>query len=63
LYNAFDRKYLRCIEIAPEDEEITILQTCITETKDLFIVFQNRDQFMVNMIDLDQSNIKEFKGK
>ena len=38
LYNAFDRKYMRCIDICKEAERMTILETFITETNDLFIV-------------------------
>ena len=34
----------------------------ITETNDLFIVTKHLDCYQVLMIDLDKSNIMEFKG-
>ena len=63
LFNAFDRKYLRQIEIAPRAEEIRVCESCITETNDLFVVVQKRDKYIVYMIDLTEPNIKEFHGK
>jgi len=63
LFNAFDRKYLRQIEIAPPEEEIRVCESCFTEGLGLFVVVQKRDKYIVYMIDLDESNIKEFHGK
>ena len=63
LFNAFDRKYLRQIEIAPPEEEIRVCESCITETNDLLMVVQKGDKYIVYMLDLDESNIKEFHGK
>ena len=63
LFNAFDRKYLRQIQIAPPAEEIRICESCVTETHDLFMVVQKRDKYIVYMVDLDGSNIKEIHGK
>jgi len=40
LFNAFDRKYMRVIELAAEEEEMTVLETIITDTNDLFFVVQ-----------------------
>ena len=63
LFNAFDRKYLRVIEVAPEATAMTILESFITNTNDLFFVIQKGPHYEVYLIDLDASNIKEFHGK
>ena len=45
-----------------DDDRISILKMYITETNDLFVVTKNRMKYNVIMIDLDHSNIMEFKG-
>lgn len=56
LVNAFDRKTIRRIQVADEDAKITICETYITETNDLFAVIQEKDVFTLYKIDLDASN-------
>ena len=58
----FDPDYLHEIVISEEKENQSILQMYITETNDLFIVTKHLDCYQVLMIDLDKSNIMEFKG-
>jgi len=53
---------MRRIQLAEEDEDITICQTYITDTYDLFVVINDQRRYTLYMIDLDAANIKEFKG-
>jgi hypothetical protein len=39
-----------------------IVKTIITETNDLFIFIKAEKWFMIYMIDLDASNVKELEG-
>ena len=39
-----------------------IIKTIITETNDLFIFIKAEKWFMVYLIDLDSSNVKELEG-
>lgn len=63
LANAFDRKCIQRIQICEEGDKITILDSYITDTYDLFILTQELEKncgcqqtFKLYMIDLDASN-------
>lgn len=61
LVNAYENTKIRRIQIAEEGRAITICQTYITETNDLFVCIQDEDQYKLYMIDLDYSYENEFK--
>ena len=41
LVNAFDRKFIQRIQLADDSQRITICDTYITDTYDLFVLLQN----------------------
>ena len=45
--------------MAPEDENITICDSYITDTYDLFILILSKETYKLYMIDLDEANAKE----
>ena len=56
IVNAYDRKVLRRIQVGSRDAKITINETFITETMDLYVLIQEGDLYMLYHIDLDASN-------
>jgi len=62
IVNAFDRKQMRRIQVAEETDDITICQTYITDTYDLFVVINADSKYSLYLIDLDAANVMEFKG-
>ena len=62
IYNIFDREHIHNVVISEEQKHQEILAMYITETNDLFIVTKYKRSYLVQMIDLDKSNIMEFKG-
>ena len=67
IINAFERRMIHRIEIAPPHaqegsdnyERACIEETCISDTKDLFILIRDQNHFLVYTIDLDKTNFKE----
>ena len=62
IYNVFDKEYIHEVVICDEIDGMSILQMYITETNDLFVVTKYKLKYSVLLIDLDHSNIMEFKG-
>lgn len=56
IVNAYDKRVLRRVQVADRDAKITISQTFITETMDLYVVIQEEDMYRLYHIDLDDSN-------
>ena len=66
IINAFQRKMIHRIEIAPPHAQESgnstkayIEQTFITDTKDLFILIYDKNHYLVYTIDLDKTNALE----
>ena len=66
IINAFERRIIHRIEIAPPHaqeaisyERASIEQTFITDTKDLFVLIRDQNHYLVYTIDLDKTNFKE----
>ena len=59
LVNAFNRKNIERIQLAPENESITICDSYITDTYDLFILILSKETYKLYMIDLDEANVNE----
>lgn len=55
--NAFNRKMIHRIEM-PQTQTL-VLKTFITDTNDLFALALGQKHYLVYMIDLDESNVKE----
>ena len=55
--NAFNRKMIHRIEMP--QTQILVLKTFITDTNDLFALALCQKHYLVYMIDLDESNVKE----
>ena len=62
IWNVFEKGILHKVEIGTEDSKVMIEDTYITQTNDLFIVTRKNVLYEIFMIDLDDSNIKEFEG-
>ena len=62
LVNAFNRKNIERIQLAPEDESITICDSYITDTYDLFVLILSKETYKLYMIDLDEANANEMDG-
>lgn len=63
LINAYENTKIRRIQIADPDKSITICQTYVTETNDLFVCVQDDDMYKLYMMDLDYSIEHEFVDK
>ena len=65
ILNTFDQDVVHRIPIVPNNIEISICSTYITETRDLFVLAFNysKRKYYIYMIDLDLSNIMESKSK
>lgn len=59
LYNAHDQQILNIAKMN-ESYDFEIIQIYITHTNDLIFVAFIHGKYMVYLIDLDESNIKEF---
>ena len=63
LINAYENTKIRRIQVAEANKSITISQTYITETNDLFVCIQDEDQYKLLMMDLDYSVEHEFSNR
>ena len=61
IVNAFARKTIHRVQIAPEEDPINICETFITSTKDLFLVIYKEGHFILYTLNLD--NINQFENK
>ena len=59
LINAFNRKFIQRIQLADESQNITICDTYITDTYDLFVLTLNSGAYRLYRIDLDATNAGE----
>ena len=57
--NLYDRKRVQRIEL--DKEKVQVCQTIISNSKDLFVVLRDKDNFMVKTLDLDEINSGEHK--
>lgn len=56
LVNAYDNSVLRRIQVARFDSKVSICETFITQTNDLFVLLLEEDVYSLYNIDLDDSN-------
>lgn len=56
LVNAFDQKFIQRIQLADDSQKITVCDTYITDTYDLFVLIQEKETFRLYMVDLDAAN-------
>lgn len=65
ILNTFDQDVVHRIPIVPNNIEINICTTYITETRDLFILAfkYHQRKYYIYMLDLDMTNIMELKCK
>ena len=61
LINAFNAKYIERIQLAPEEESITICGSYITDSYDLFVLILNKNKYQLYMLDLDKANPNELE--
>ena len=61
LIDAFNRKFIHRIQLADESQNITICDTYITDTYDLFVLTLNSGLYKLYMVDLDLANLNECK--
>lgn len=54
LINAFDTRLFHRIEIAPKDSKITICDTYITDTMELFVIILQNDKYKLFSLDLER---------
>lgn len=63
--NCYDHEQIHQVQIGKKEEKMTIIDTYITDTNDLFIATQVKVQqvikYKIFYIDLDKSNIRENK--
>jgi hypothetical protein len=52
--DAFNSQLTRLVQIAPENAKITICESCITDTNDLYVVVQDDTKFRLYTLNLDQ---------
>ena len=57
--DAFNKKFIQRIQLADETQNITICDTCITDTYDLFVLTLTGSEYKLYMIDLDAANLSE----
>ena len=61
IVNAFSRKTIHRVQIAPSHESIKICETFISSTKDLFLVIYKDSHYVLLTLNLD--NINQFENK
>jgi hypothetical protein len=59
IYNIFDGDRQHRIQIAPNTRYLEVIQSFITESKDLFFIAHEKSKYYVYKIDLDNSNYME----
>jgi hypothetical protein len=59
LINTFNRKYIERIQLAPDSENITICDSYIADTYDLFILIFSNGRYKLYTVDLDKANPNE----
>jgi hypothetical protein len=59
IYNVFDSGRQHRIQIATNERYLEVIQSYITESKDLFFIAHEKSKYYVYKIDLDQSNYME----
>jgi len=62
LINCFDSKFIQKIQLANERQNITICDSFISDTYDLFVLIQQDGEYKLYMVDLDAANVNEFDG-
>ena len=63
IWNVFENKTLHMVEIGDVNSNLFIEDTFVTQTNDLILVTRNDDKYSVLLIDLDNSNVREFEGE
>ena len=62
LINCFDSKFIQKIQLANESQNITICDSFMSDTYDLFVLIQQDGEYKLHMVDLDAANVNEFDG-
>jgi len=61
IYNCFQREYLHRVQLVDQGEKISIKQTYITDTNDLYAMVQKDDYYFLYEIDLDAQDIEHIE--
>ena len=61
-YNVYNNQACK-IQVAEDISNHEILSSFITETKDLFVISRKNQRYEIHRLDLDKTNVMEFKGE